>query len=73
MLPNSRLVLHYADGLHSYSGRARAAHVAEHVSLGIAVRDLEPDLPVRWTFADYLAGRDPDVEAALGRPLRCER
>ncbi|HSC63225.1 MAG TPA: hypothetical protein VLD35_06305 [Caldimonas sp.] len=72
VLPNSRLVLHYADGLHSYSGRARAAGIAEHVALGLDVADLEPDVAVRWTGTDYAAGRDADVEAALGAPLHCD-
>jgi len=71
VLPNSRLVLHYADGLHSYSGRARAAGRAEHIALGLAVTDLGSDIAVPWIWADYAAGRDADVEAALGAPLRC--
>ncbi len=72
VLPHSLLVLHYADGLHSYSGRAHAAGIAQHIDLGIAVATLEPDLPVAWTWSDYASGRDPDVEAALGKPLRCD-
>ena len=72
VLPRSRLVLNYADGLHSYSCRARAAGVAEHIALGLSVRDLAPDVVVPWTWADYAAGRDPYVEAALGAPLRCD-
>jgi len=71
MLPNSRLVLHYADGLHSYSGHARAIGLAEHIPLGLAVAYLAPDVAVPWLWADYAAGRDADVEAALGAPLRC--
>jgi len=71
VLPNSRLVLHCADGLHSYSGRARAAGRAEHIALGLAVTDLGPDIAAPWIWADYAAGRDADVEAALGAPLRC--
>ena len=72
VLPHSRLVLHYADGLHSYSGRARAAGLEQHIDLGLAVADLEPDLRVRSTWGDYARGRDADVEAVLGRPLRCD-
>ena len=72
VLPHSRLVLHYADGLHSYSGRARAAGLDQHIDLGLAVADLEPDLSVRSTWRDYASGRDADVEAALGAPLRCD-
>lgn len=71
VLPHSRLVLHYADGLHSYSGRARAVGMAEHLPLGLSVPDLAPDAVVPWRWSDYVAGRDPDVEAALGAPLRC--
>jgi len=72
VLPRSRLVLHYADGLHSYSGRAREAGLDQHIDLGLAVPDLAPDLPVRSTWRDYAAGRDADVEAVLGAPLRCD-
>ena len=71
VLPHSRLVVHYADGLHSYSGRARAAGLEQHIDLGLEVADLEPDLPVRSTWRDYASGRDADVEAVLGAPLRC--
>jgi len=71
VLPNSRLVLHYADGLHSDSGRARAAGRAEHIALGLAATDLGPDIAAPWIWADHAAGRDADVEAALGAPLRC--
>jgi hypothetical protein len=72
VLPHSRLVLHYADGLHSYSGRARAIGLAEHLPLGLSVSSLAPDVPVAWRWSDYTAGRDPDVVAALGAPLRCD-
>ena len=72
VLPHSRLVLHYADGLHSYSGRARALGLREHLPLGLSVPDLAPDVSVAWHWSDYAAGRDPDVVAALGAPLQCD-
>ena len=71
VLPNSRLVLHYADGLHSDSARARAAGRAEHIALALAATDLGPDIAAPWIWADHAAGRYADVEAALGAPLRC--
>jgi len=72
VLPHSRLVLHYADGFHAYSARTNAATTAAYLRLANPVRGLEPDVPVRWTWDDYRRGRDPDSEAALGAPLRCD-
>ena len=72
VLPHSRLVLHYADGFHDYSGRTSAATTAAYLRLPRPVRDLEPDVPVRWTWDDYRRGNDADSEAALGVPLRCD-
>ena len=72
VLPHSRLVLHYADGFHDYSGRTSAATTAAYLRLPRPVRDLEPDVPVRWTWDDYRRGNDVDSEAALGAPLRCD-
>lgn len=72
VLPHSHLVLHYADGFHDYSGRASAATTAAYLRLPRPVRDLEPDLPVRWTWDDYRRGNDVDSEAVLGAQLRCD-
>ena len=64
-LPNSGLVMHYADGLHQYSAAPVPPGVKEHLPLNIDVRNLEPDISVRWTWRDYIAGVDP-IAAAVG-------
>ena len=66
VLPNSRLTLHYADRFHSYSPAERPEGRPYHTDLG--VRDLGPDVRVAPTMADYLAGRDPVLTAALRLP-----
>jgi hypothetical protein len=57
MLPNSKLMVHYST---------------KHFLL---IRDadpstLEPDIAVRRSLGDFLAGRDPVLEAALHHPLQ---
>ena len=71
-LPHSRTILHFADRLHAYSDRPVPPGVQEFLSLGIDVRDLKPDRQVQWLWSEYIQGIDPDVEAAIDEPLRCE-
>lgn len=66
VLPNSKLTLHFADRFHSYSRREfphRKPYVRD-LSLGA----LMPHSIVEPSFADYLAGRDPALDAVLGFP-----
>lgn len=70
-LPNSRVVMHYADGLHHYSDTPFPTDLKEHLHFNIDVHDLEPDIAVEWTWQDYLSGSDPVASAAAGAPLRC--
>ena len=70
-LPNSGLVLHYADQLHHYSDGPLPEGAEEHLHFDIDVRNLEPDVAVDWTWSDYLSGADPSAAAAVGAPLRC--
>jgi hypothetical protein len=70
-LPNSGIDMHYADGLHQYSDTPVPADVVKHLHFNIDVRDLEPDVPVRWTWREYVSGIDPLAIAATGDPLRC--
>jgi hypothetical protein len=70
LLPNSRINLHYADKAHSYSpGPSRVPKSRLYLDLDVA--SLKPDVPARWTWAAYLAGRDGATEAFLGAPLAC--
>ncbi|WP_116809228.1 hypothetical protein [Steroidobacter cummioxidans] len=58
-LPNSGLVMHYADGLHQYSDAPVPPGIKEHLPLHIDVRSLEPDITMSWSWRDYIAGVDP--------------
>jgi hypothetical protein len=67
MTTPSGIVLHYADGFHDWGRGCRDLTqcfwpVAFH---GTAIGDLDPDIPIEVTFADYAAGRDPVLDAAL--------
>jgi hypothetical protein len=54
LLPNSKIVVWYSTNL-------------EGPGLNIRTPSLEPDLLVRYSFEDARAGRDPLLEAALGK------
>lgn len=70
VLPHSKLILRPNDKAHTYS---KAAHglPKEDVYLDLNIDHLRPDLPARWSWAAYRAGRDPFTEAVLDRPLSC--
>lgn len=70
LLPNARINMHYADRAHTYS-IAPSGIAGDLVHLDLDVETLAPDVAVDWTWESYLAGRDPYVEAALGRPMSC--
>ena len=70
-LPNSGLVMHYADGLHHYSDAPLTPGMQEHLHFNIDVRSLEPDIVVDQTWRDYVSGADPVAAAAAGGTLRC--
>jgi hypothetical protein len=65
--PASKLPLHYTDGYHDW------AHGCSDLSKcywpvvfhGVAVGSIRPDKPVEMTYADYVTGRDPALEAVL--------
>ncbi len=63
VLPNSGYTLHFANGYHSYSGNPRPD--VTKIFKSLAVGSLAPDVEVRATSAEYFAGRDPLLEAAL--------
>jgi hypothetical protein len=56
-LPNSRLTVHYATKYLRYGKRLNE-------------ESLDPDIPVPRTLANYIAGRDAALEAALRHPLQ---
>jgi hypothetical protein len=65
--PNSKLPLHYTTGYHDWAHGCTDLDrcywpVVFH---GVAVGTLSPDIPVDETFAQYAAGDDPALDAAL--------
>lgn len=63
LLPNSGLTVHYANGFHAYSQIDYPAFKPYFADLNVA--SLAPDKKVEATWADYFAGRDPVLEAAV--------
>jgi hypothetical protein len=65
--PHSKLPLHYTTGYHDWANGCSDLDrcywpVVFH---GVAVGTLDPDIPVEETFAQYAAGDDPALDAAL--------
>ena len=63
-LPNSGFKAHFANGLHSYS---MAPCPVDVPCTDRSVRSLKPDVPVNLTWKEYLAARDPAMEAVALR------
>ncbi|MGZ8407279.1 MAG: hypothetical protein ACXWVJ_04555, partial [Caulobacteraceae bacterium] len=65
--PVSGLPLRYTDGYHDWANgctdRDRCYWPA--MFYGVAAGSLAPDIPVTHSYAGYVAGRDPDLEAIL--------
>lgn len=68
-LPNSKLAIGYATGLHDYAnscfGRAGCFWILWLYPTRVS--SFEPDLRVDYTFDDYVHLRDPILDAALSR------
>ncbi len=71
-LPNTFLQVHYVSGRHVYDGpcRDRATCFWLNDRYQVRVRTLEPDISAPLTFADYVALRDPALNAVLAREAR---
>ncbi|HLZ74107.1 hypothetical protein [Phenylobacterium sp.] len=67
--PASKLPLHYTDGFHDWAHGCtdRSKCYWPAMFHGVAVGSISPDTPIDITYADYVAGRDPALEAALAR------
>jgi C-terminal processing protease CtpA/Prc len=65
--PASKLPLHYTDGYHDWAHGCgdRSKCYWPAMFHGVAVGSIRPDKPIEMTYADYVAGRDPALEAAL--------
>jgi hypothetical protein len=60
LTPNSKLSLHFADRLHSYSALVRPEFDQYLVrDTDLSITDPGPDILVKMTARDYFAGRDP--------------
>ena len=73
MLPNSRIGMNYATGLHDYLHGCRWFGPCYWVNwiYPVSVATLDPDLSAPVSFAAVAAGRDPAIEAirmSLGLP-----
>ncbi len=66
-LPNSRIRVGYASGLHDYSKSCRGENGCYWVTyfFPMHVQSFEPDVRVSYTFEDYSTLRDPVLEKAL--------
>jgi hypothetical protein len=68
LTPNSKLSLHYADRLHSYSPLDRPEFRQYLVTdTDLSVSNGTPDILVKMSASDYFAGRDPALEATRSR------
>ena len=66
LTPNSRLSLHYADRLHSYSPIVRPEFKQYLVTdTDLSITNAMPDIEVRMSVRDYFAGRDLALEAVI--------
>lgn len=69
VLPNSGLRVGYATGYHDWQNGCSPSQVLicylPNYTLGVAAGDLVPQLPVSWSFADYLEGRDTAIEKIM--------
>jgi hypothetical protein len=74
-LPNSKLAIGYATGLHDYAqscfGQAGCFWILWLYPTRVA--SFEPDLRVDYTFDDYVHLRDPVLDAALAEARERER
>jgi hypothetical protein len=62
-LPNSGFEVHFTNGLHSYS---TAPCPPDTPCYERSSPPIVPDIPVWTSWAEYLSGRDPAMEAILG-------
>lgn len=63
-LPNSKIQVHYATGMHDYSSPCwgeRGCFWLMHL-YPMHLKTLAPDMVIPYTFSDYQAGRDPLID-----------
>jgi len=65
-MPNSQLTLHFADRVHSYA-RRKTHPRSPYTALELHADRVTPTIRTRTTSRDYVAGRDPALDAILRR------
>jgi hypothetical protein len=71
LLPNSKVTAHYANAFHAYSKREYPDRRPYYLDLD--VDSIAPDVLVDSTWADYIHGRDPAMDAIAARLRASER
>ena len=64
LLPNTHLTLHYANGFHSYTPIEHPEFKPYNYP-DLSVTEVGPDIHVETTLEQYLAGKDPALDAIL--------
>jgi hypothetical protein len=66
-LPNSGIIVSYSTGFHDWTGGCSDPQRCYWPAVAFATRvqSLEPEVRIEPSFADYAAGHDPVLEAAL--------
>ena len=62
LLPNTKLTVHYTNGFHSYTPTEYPDR-KPYRGPDLSITEVGPDVPVETTLAEYLAGKDPALEA----------
>jgi hypothetical protein len=66
VLPNSGLRVGYATGFHDWENGCSLRQLfvcyPANYLLGVPAGDLDPTMPVSWTFTDYLESKDTAIE-----------
>lgn len=69
VLPNSKLAIRYTTGFHDWENGCGLAQFRTCFLLNyiydVPAGSLEPNVRVKPTFADYLAGKDPAISAVM--------
>lgn len=71
LLPNSKLTAHYSNAFHAYSKREYPDR--RPYLLNLDVDSVAPDVAVEPSWADYIRGKDPVLDAVAKRIRRTRR
>ena len=66
LLPNTKLTMHFTNGFHSYTPREYPDR-KPYRGPDLSITEVGPDVLVETTLPQYLAGKDPALEAILAR------